>query len=393
MSVLIEKISAVLEKQAALGKLATLPIPRGFDEQALDDLPDADKVTYRFQSRGGNLRITLFREPVERFDWQSYVRVVEPDDPTLWDRTGRWGREFLEEFNVWISREGDGAYIAVAYDPAKCAAVYLHMTGQTEESACRMVRRMIDAMQVNEAARSAWFQCIDMRQRSGEETLRIHKRNSREALVANGWPVPEDRDAYLDRTRWVDDELVVSGVVMQLESQGADWIYKRLIWRGFGEGLSLDSSARLRLEWRVDMRTSAWDEATEKRFRQQRDLLRYRVELLMRLPAAARIRRWENEPLTWEDQDGIWIAYSADRQRGYALPFRDVQHVWPFEDGWARFTRGMQAWHDGGPRGEDWSEFRGTYHAVRADGLILEDSFDTMVELNLTLRELPGVGR
>lgn len=390
MSVLIEKISAVLEKQTSLGSLASLPIPRGFDERAMDELPDPDKVTYRFQSRGGLLRVTLFREPIDSFDWQSYLRAVEPDDPQLWDRTGRWGREFLEEFNVWISREGEGVYIAVAYDKAKRAAVYLHITGQTEESACRMTARMIDGLRVNEAARMAWFEQINAGHRSSDETLRMNKRNSREALVKFGWPVPEDRDAYIDMTRWDGDELVVSGVVLRMEGPGADWVFKRLIWRGFGEGVSLDRSAQFRLEWRLDMNQCAWDDAMEKRFREQRDLLRYRIEMLLRLPAAARIRRWENEPLTWEQNEGIWVAYSADRQRCYALPFRDVQRVWAFENGWARFTRGMQTWHGAGPRGEEWSEFNGTYHAVRTDGLILEDSFDTMVELNLALQALPA---
>src|SRR6187399_2008847 len=242
MSVLIEKISAVLEKQVVLGSLASLPIPRGFDEKAIDDLPDPDKVTYRFQSRGGELRVTLFREPVDNFDWQSYLRVVEPDDPQLWDRTGRWGREYLQEFDVWISREGEGAYIAVAYEKAKSAAVYLHMTGQTEESACRMVRRMIDTLRVDEAARMAWFEQFDACLRSSDETLRMNRRNSRETLVKFGWPAPEDREAYIDMTRWDGDELVVSGVVMQMEGPGADWVLKRLIWRGFGEGVSLDRS-------------------------------------------------------------------------------------------------------------------------------------------------------
>jgi hypothetical protein len=83
-----------------------------------------------------------------------------------------------------------------------------------------------------------------------------------------------------------------------------------------------------------------------------------------------------SEGLAWIRRGDDWYAIGEDGSYRVHLKFNDVHEAWPFSCGWARFTRGISIWHDGGPRGEDWYEFEGKYYLVRSDGVVLNRAFD-----------------
>lgn len=82
------------------------------------------------------------------------------------------------------------------------------------------------------------------------------------------------------------------------------------------------------------------------------------------------------EGLAWICRGDDWYAIAEDGTYRIHLPFTDVNDAWPFRNGRARFTRGVSEWHDGGPRGEDFYTFEGTFYLVRLDGEILDGPFD-----------------
>jgi len=334
----------------------------------MDALPDPEKATFRFRRGEDRLRITLFRERVRDFSWATYLRIVEPDDTGLRDRVGHWGNEFLERFQVQAIRDGEKAKPVrtfVGYDRTKVAAIYfVAADGGREEVQAALAAETLASLRVDSGERDAWFRGVDEHAWTAEETFRRNKRKSREALALRGWPVPEAPDGSWRETRWEGHELVFRTRVTSVPPRAADWIHSRLVWRGFGEGVVFED-ANVVLQWRLDLRTGAWDDLVERKYRRRKEVIENRIRLLTPLYEVSRHRSGTAPP-----------------------PYPDVQQVWPFEGEWARFTRGIQIPRDSGPRGTEWTEFQGTYHAMRRDGLLLEDAFPSMEELEATLREL-----